>query len=80
MVVKGGDSCFEGAGAALRRETPWPAWLWQLTVHSCGSICEGEPKALVDCVVAHIWECALVPGVRGGEREQEEGAVEHRLM
>ena len=80
MVVKGGDSCFEGAGAALRRETPWPAWLWQLTVHSCGSICEGEPKALVDCVVAHIWECALVPGVRGGEREQEESAVEHRLM
>ena len=48
-----------------------------VSYHCRQPISEGEAEGLVDRVVAHIWECAIVPGVRGCEREHK-GAVEHR--
>eukprot|EP00964_Phaeocystis_antarctica_P019876 scaffold10960_cov66-Phaeocystis_antarctica.AAC.8 len=49
----------------------------QLAVHCGCAIGEGCSDALVGHEIVHVWECALVPSVRGGEREQK-GAVEHR--
>ena len=51
-----------------------------LAIHGRAGIAGGVTDALFGHEIAHIWECAIVPGVRCGEREQEEGTVEHRLM
>ena len=49
-----------------------------LAVHGRAGIAGGVTDALFGHEIAHIWECAIVPGVRCGEREQEEGTVDHR--
>ena len=48
-----------------------------LAIHGRAGIAGGVTDALFGHEIAHIWECAIVPGVSGREREQE-GAVEHQ--